>query len=122
MLTMLLYGVSAVLLLQLIILPLLLIGLIRIFPAEIVYLTFQQLTPWCLAGPTAYLLTAWICLEPQWKQKIMNTIPGIIALSFFLLKVRSGAYQSFNPYLILLAAVAFFFSFYSTARFKEGIQ
>jgi hypothetical protein len=122
MLTMLLYGVSVVLLLLLVTLPLLLAGLSRIFPAEIVCSAFQQLTPWFLAGPAAYLITAWICLEPQWKQRILNVIPGIIALSFFLMPARSGAYQPLDLYLVLLIAMAFSFAFHSTARFKEGVQ
>lgn len=122
LLTMLLYGVSVILLLSLVTLPLLLIGLSRNFPAEIVCSAFRQLTPWFLAGLTAYLLTSWICLEPQWKQRILNVIPAIIAISLFLLRAKSGGHQPFIPYLILLVAVAFSFAFYSTGRFKEGVQ
>ncbi|MDR3219242.1 MAG: hypothetical protein LBU22_09780 [Dysgonamonadaceae bacterium] len=122
LLTMLLYGVTAVLSLLLITLPILLLGLGQRFPSEIVWTGFQQLAPWFLAGPAAYLIAAWICLEPQWKQRILTVIPGIIALSFFFLRAKSGAYQPFDLYLILLVIVAFFFAFYSTARFKEGVQ
>jgi hypothetical protein len=122
MLTMLLYGVSVVLLLLIITMPLLLTGLSRTFPAEIVCSAFRQLTPWFLAGPAAYLLTAWICLEPLWKQKMLNAVSGIIALSFFLLPAVSGAYRPFIPCLIFFVVAAFFFAFYSAARFKEGVQ
>ncbi|MDR0833989.1 MAG: hypothetical protein LBN93_07410 [Candidatus Symbiothrix sp.] len=121
-LTMLLYGFGVVLLLSFVTLALLLLGLSRRFPAEIVGTTFQQLLPWFLAGPAAYLIASWICLEPQWKQRILNIIPGIIALSFFFLRAKSGAYQPFDPYLTGLVIVAFSFAFYSTTRFKEGIQ
>jgi hypothetical protein len=122
LLTMLLYGLGVILLLLLVTLPALLLILSRTFPAEIVYTAFQQLLPWFLSAPAAYLITAWICLEPQWKQRILNAIPGMIALSFFFLQTKSGAYQPFNPFLILLIAGAFCFAFYSTARFKEGVQ
>jgi len=122
MLTMLLYGVAVVALLLVVSMPLLLWGLSRRFPSEIVCVAFQQLLPWFLAGFAAYVITSWICLEPQWKQRIYNVIPGILFLSFFLLSAKSGAYQPFLPFLIVAVIVSFFFSFYSTARFKEGVQ
>ena len=120
LLTMLLYGVGVTTLLLLLTLPALLWGLSRQFPAEIVHAAFQQLAPWFLAGPAAYLLTAWVCLEPQWKQRIPNVIPGILFLSLFLLKGMSGAYLSFEPYLIVAVGASFWFPFYSVMRFKEG--
>jgi hypothetical protein len=120
--TMLLYGFGVVLLLSFLTLGLLLLGLSKYFPAEIVGASFQQMLPWFLAGPAAYLITSWICLEPQWKRRILNAIPGIITLSCFFWKAKSGAYQPFDPYLTGLIIAAFSFAFYSTARFKEGIQ
>jgi hypothetical protein len=122
LLTMLLYGFSVVLLFVLITLPALLFGLGRYFPPEIVGASFGNVFPWFLAGFASYLLASWICLEPQWKQRILNLIPGICVLSFFFLRVKSGAYQPFDPYLGGFVILAFFFSFYSTARFKEGVQ
>jgi len=119
---MLLYGIAIVALLVLVSLPLLLWGLSRHFPAEIVRTSFQQLFPWFLAGPAAYLITSWVCLEPQWKQRVMNIVAALLFLSFFLLQAKSGAYGPFLPYLIVALMVSFFFSFYSTARFKEGVQ
>ncbi|MDR1610350.1 MAG: hypothetical protein LBS08_02430, partial [Candidatus Symbiothrix sp.] len=122
LLTMLLYGAGVIALLLLVTLPVLLWGLSRQFPAEIVCAAFRQLTPWFLAGPAAYLIAAWVCLEPQWKQRTMNVIPGVLFLSLFLLKGLSGAYRSFEPYLIVALIVSFSFPFYSAARFKEGVQ
>ena len=122
LLTMLLYGVAVVGLLLLVTLPMFLWILSWQFPAEIVHAAFQQLLPWSLAGLAAYLIAAWVCLEPHWTQRILNVVPGIIFLSLFLLKAKSGAYQIFELYLIVALIVSFFFSFYSTARFKEGVQ
>ena len=122
LLTMLLYGVAVLAILLLVTLPLLLWGLSRYLPAEVVCAGYQQLTPWFLAGPTAYLMTSWICLEPQWKQRIMNVVPALLFLSFFLLSAKSGAFRPFEPCLIVALIVSFFFPFYSTARFKEGVQ
>jgi hypothetical protein len=122
LLTMLLYGFGVVLLFVLVTLPVLLLGLSRHFPGEIVYASCGNLLPWFLAGLASYLLASWICLEPQWKQRILNAIPGICVLSFFLMRAKSGAYQPLDPYLAGFVVVAFFFAFYSTARFKEGVQ
>jgi hypothetical protein len=122
MLTMLAYGVGVVLLFVLITLPLLLLGLSQSFPPEIVWAAFQNVLPWFLAGFVSYLVAAWICIEPQWKQRILNAIPGICLLSFFFIHAKSGAYQPFDPYLIGAVIVVSFFAFYSTTRFKEGVQ
>jgi hypothetical protein len=122
LLTMLCYGISIILLFILIILPVLLLGLSIYFPAEIVHAAFYRILPWFLAGLAAYLITSWVCLEPQWKQRILNGIPGISALSYFIISTKSGSYQPFIPYLLGFVIIAFFFSFYSTIRFKEGVQ
>jgi len=122
LLTMLLYGIAVIALLLLVSISLLLWGLSLRFPVEVVCVAFQQLLPWFFAGLAAYLTTSWICLEPQWKQRIFNVIPGLLFLSLFLLSVKSGAYLPFMPFLIVVIIVSFFFSFYSTERFKEGVQ
>jgi hypothetical protein len=122
LLTMLIFGFGVVFLFVVLTLALLLWGLNHYFPAEIVQASFWNLSPWFLAGLASYLLASWVCFEPQWKQRILNAIPGICVLSFFFLRAKSGAYQPFDPYLAGFVVVAFFFSFYSTARFKEGVQ
>ena len=122
LLTMLLYGIAVIALLLLVSLPFLLWGLSLSFPREIVYAAFQQLVPWFLAGPAAYLLAVWVCLEPQWKQRIMNVIPGLLFLSLFFFSAKSGAYSPFDPFLTAAFIVSFFFPFYSAIRFKEGVQ
>jgi len=122
LLTMLLYGIVVIGILLFVSLPLLMWGLSQHFPKEIVCASFQQTLPWFLAGLAAYVITSWVCLEPQWKQRILNIIPGLIFLSLFFLDAKSGTYAFFVPYLIGAIIISFFFSFYSTARFKEGVQ
>lgn len=119
---MLLYGFSVSALLLGFTLPALLLGLSRYFTSEIICAVFWNILPWFIAGWMAYLLTAWICLEPLWKLRIPGIIAGICTLSFFFIQAKSGAYQPFVPYLIVCIFLAFSFSFYSVARFKEGIQ
>ncbi|MDR2086702.1 MAG: hypothetical protein LBP72_05955 [Dysgonamonadaceae bacterium] len=119
---MLLYGFSVAGLLQFLTLSGLLLGLSFLFTTEIVYVVFWKLLPWFIAGWAAYLLTAWVCLEPLWKRRISNMIAGICVLSFFFIQSKSGAYQPFIPYLATFVLIAFSFPFYSVMRFKEGIQ
>ena len=122
LLIMLLYGISVIAVLLTVTSLILLWGISSNFPTEIVRDVFQQLTQWFLAAPAAYLMTAWICLEPRWKQRIMNIIPAFLFLSLFLINAKSGAFRYFDFFLIVALIVSFFFPFYSTARFKEGIQ
>ncbi|MDR1437036.1 MAG: hypothetical protein LBI65_02840 [Candidatus Symbiothrix sp.] len=119
---MLLYGFSVTGLLILFTLPGLLLGLSLYFPPEIVCAAFWNILPWFIAGWMTYLLTAWICLEPLWKLRIPGAVAGICALSLFFIDAKSGAYRPFIPYLAGCIVLAFSFSFYSVARFKEGIQ
>jgi hypothetical protein len=116
------YGFAVLSLLLFITLPALLLGLSRSFTTEIVHAAFWNILPWFIAGPAAYLLTAWICFEPLWKLRIPNIIASMYALSVFLIGAKSGSYQPFIPYLAAFVAVAFSFPFYSVIRFKEGIQ
>ena len=78
--------------------------------------------PWFLAGDVAYLLGAWISFEPAWMQRVLNALPAAGLISFFYMEAPSGAYIPFLPFLIIIVAAAFTFSFVSVARFKNGIQ
>ncbi|MDR1738585.1 MAG: hypothetical protein LBR66_07225 [Candidatus Symbiothrix sp.] len=120
--TMLLYGFLTVLALFTLTLPVLMFYISRILPREVVGMSFAQLLPCFLGGLAAYSITAWICLEPQWKQRILNILPAMVLLSCFYISASSGAYCPFVPYLIALTVVALLFSFISTTRFKEGVQ
>lgn len=122
LLTMLFFGISVIVALMAVTLIILLWGVSRSFPPEIVTDVFMRLTPWFLAAPASYLIIAWACLEPQWKQRIMNIIPALLFLSLFLLKAKSGSFKYFDSFLIAAIVVSFFFPLYSTARFKEGVQ
>jgi hypothetical protein len=118
--TMLLYGLSVTLLFVAASILLLLWGLTPRFPREIVSRTFELILPWFLAGPAAYLTASWICLEPLWKQRILNFTGGACVLSFFFINAKAGACRTLDFWLIAFVAVAFLFPFYSALRFKEG--
>ena len=71
MASMLWYGFSVVLLLCLL-LSLVLAAVVRLFlPSEVVGMMLQQLLPWIVAAVVGYGFTAWVCIEPQWKQRML---------------------------------------------------
>lgn len=92
------------------------------YPREIVSAMCLQTLPWFLSGLCAYLLTAWVCLEPVWRQRILNGAAGAILASPLLLGAPSGGYGPMVPYMIVFTLVCFSFPFHSVARFKQGAQ
>lgn len=92
------------------------------YPAEMVSGMAWRSLPWFLGGLCAYLLTAWVCLEPVWKHRILYAVAGVCMCSLFFLRGPSGAYIPFMPYLIAFTLACFTFPFYSAARFKDGAQ
>jgi hypothetical protein len=97
-------------------------GLQAYFPYEITRWNLAELHPWWWGGVAAYLLTAWVCLEPTWRQRILNGVIAALVLSLFYFKAPSGAYAPLLPYLAALVVVSLSFSFLSLIRFKEGRQ
>lgn len=89
---------------------------------EIIEAFSLKILPWLLGGITSYLLTAWICFEPNWKQRICNTLGSIATLSLFYMSAKSGAYSPLLIVLAIILIVALSFPLYSTSRFKEGVQ
>lgn len=102
---------------------LMLLGIIRYYFAwELMITTFWVSIPWLAGGFAAYLLSAWISLEPNWKQRAFNTLIAGTTLSLFYLEGKQGSYSSFISYLLITLFLFIAFSFYSAARFKEGEQ
>ncbi|MFV0591037.1 MAG: hypothetical protein ACK5M7_06605 [Draconibacterium sp.] len=77
--------------------------------------------PWYLAGLAAYLLAAWVCIEPSWKQRAVNALISGSLLTVFLRTAGSYGYQHFTPALMAVCLLAMLFPFYSVFRFKEGV-
>ncbi len=78
--------------------------------------------PWYLAGLAAYLLTAWIALEPTWKHRAVN---GVIALLLLRLYFMAPAPESYNGFLPVLTAVTLSYGLLvmlSLTRFRDGRQ
>lgn len=69
--------------------------------SEMVSRILLTATPWYICGYTAYLLTAWICLEPTWKLRIVNLLIAAGIVRIFFLLDKPEAYNSFLPTLII---------------------
>jgi|AGTN01.1.fsa_nt_gi hypothetical protein len=98
------------------------VGLRNYFSYEIVHWNLHMLLPWLLGGIISYLITAWICMEPVWKQRIFDAVIGVLMVSLFYLKAVPGAYGPLLGYLVVLTIASISFSFYSLIRFKDGEQ
>lgn len=116
------YGIAVLAALYLLTYAVLIAGFSTRYPAEMIAGMGWKSLPWFLAGLCAYLLTAWICLEPVWRYKIGNTLAAVCLGSFFFMAAAAGGYKPFIPYLAIFALLCFAFPFYSAARFKEGAQ
>ncbi len=120
--SMLLYGLMVLSILYILTAVCVLSGLKLYYPPEFISIAFATMLPWFLSGWTAYLLTAWICLEPAWNQRIINGIAAVCGLSFLFIHALSGGYEPFIPVLTVWLILVFTFPFYSASRFKDGIQ
>jgi len=120
--TMLLFGIICLLFIYIISLLVLCLGLNQYFCTEVAAWSLSMTYPWFLGGLIAYLLTAWVCIEPVWRQRIFNTIIALLIISLFYFDEMPEAYNPFMPYLIVLIIVSSTFGFYSLIRFKDGEQ
>jgi hypothetical protein len=122
MLLMLAFGVGSLAVLFLATYVTIAVGLGAYFPTEIVQWNLSAVAPWLWGGIAAYLLAAWACLEPVWRQRVFDALIACGLLALFYFDVTPGAYAPFLPGLIILIALSVSFSFYSLIRFKDGEQ
>ena len=119
---MLLAGVIQLLVIFLVQYIVLWIYLKQIIAAELVSRILLTASVWYIGGLALYLLTAWICLEPTWKIRIINLLltAGIIRILF--LQDTPEAYNGFLLSLIIFTLLCTVLSLRSVIRFKEGCQ
>jgi hypothetical protein len=120
--SMLLYGTIVCLSLFVCMYLILAITLQSYYAGEMIVAMTWKMIPWLLGGILGYYFTCWICLEPVWRQRVLNTLCAIGGLSLYYMSAKSGGYSSFLPYVLLMVVIGSTFPFYSTARFKEGTQ
>ena len=89
---------------------------------ELVHKIFATAGVWYVAGLMAYLLTAWIVLEPTWKMRIFNAAvaAGLLQLMYFW--DSTCGYGPMVPLIIIWCVALLFFPLYSTWRFRRGCQ
>lgn len=78
--------------------------------------------PWYLAGMAAYLLTAWIALEPTWTRRFIDMVIALLLLRLYFLAPAPEAYNDFLPELTLLTFSYVTLSMLSLTRFRDGRQ
>lgn len=78
--------------------------------------------PWFLAGMAAYLLGAWVILEPTWRLRAVNILMSLLVLRLFFLGEVPHAYDGFLPLLAMLTACTASLSWISVVRFMAGRQ
>ena len=70
----------------------------KFFATELTSRILLTAIPWFTAGITGYLLTAWICLEPTWKRRILNILISAAILRIFFLSSVPESYNCFFTY------------------------
>lgn len=116
------YGLVSLIILFALAYTLLYAGLYHFFCSEVAQWNMAKANPWFLGGLISYLLASWVCIEPVWKQRILNSIIALISVWVFYFDETAEAYSPFIGYLILLVIAGISFSFYSLIRFKDGEQ
>lgn len=93
-----------------------------VLPSEIICSMLQQHLPWLASGIAAYGFTAWVCIEPQWKQRVCNAVIAVAGMSVLFVSLAAGAYIHFLLAMLVIMIVALLAPIYSCARFKDGIS
>lgn len=119
---MLLYGTSMLCVTYLVSLGMIGICFDAVVARELFARVMLTALPWYVAGQAAYFLTAWVCLEPTWKRRILNMLVGMGVLRVFFLAQAPEAYNAFLPWLALYTLLLSLLAMLSVYRFKTGEQ
>lgn len=120
--SLLLFGISTVLAIQLFTTISLVVVLSFYYPTEFIYATLMQFLPYALAGLAGYLFVAWVVLEPVLKRRLINLTYALIALLTYIIGGEGDHYIYALPYLATIIGVALVCSLFSAVRFKDGAQ
>lgn len=87
---------------------------------ELVMRILLTALPWYIAGFTAYLFTAWICLEPGWRGRIVAALMAVGVLRIFFLSDVPQANDSMLWLFLAYTAGIVCLPFLSVRRFRDG--
>lgn len=93
---------------------------IKFYPCEISFSAAYVMVVWSLAGMQAYMLTAWICLEPSFARRIVYVIVSASMLRVFFLSDEPGAYSHFLIPMLIVLLLSSSLPFIAVRRLKEG--
>lgn len=119
---MLLYGTAALAVVYAVSLGMVALRFETAVARELTHRVLLTALPWYLAGWAAYFLTAWVCLEPAWKRRILNLLVAAGLLRIYFLAPAPEAYNAFLPGLTLFTLLLSLLSLLSVYRFKTGEQ
>lgn len=94
----------------------------QVVAPEFVSRILLSAAPWYLAGMAGYAFTAWICIEPAWKQRVVLWLFSVAFLRLYYLVPYPEAYNRLLPLALLLSLLPLTFAWLSVLRFKEGKQ
>lgn len=121
-LAMLLYGLLALIVCFAMSFILMRLSMQPILPPELIKHVLLSSLPWFTAGIAAYLLGAWVILEPTWKRRIAYILLSALLLRIFFVSETPEAYNQFMPWLALLTLLCASLSWLSVHRFIDGQQ
>lgn len=89
---------------------------------ELMHRVLLTALPWHLAGIAAYLLVAWLLLEPTWKLRLFGALLAAALLHLYFLAPAPEACNAFLPALTLWTLLLALLVWHAVARFREGRQ
>ena len=94
----------------------------RLLALELTARAMITAVPWWAAGLTLYMLTAWICLEPTWRRRVLYLLMTAGVARMFFLSDVPRAYDGMLPWMAALWLFSLLLPLLSVDRFKQGCQ
>lgn len=94
----------------------------RLLAPELTARAMMTAVPWWAAGLTLYMLTAWICLEPTWRRRVLYLLMTAGVARMFFLSDVPRAYDGMLPWIAALWLFSLLLPLLSVDRFKQGCQ
>lgn len=94
----------------------------KYFATEIVKSIFSTIFPWYMAGISSYVLIAFICLEPTWRNRVVYSLITIAIADVFLLSDFPESYSKIWYITVAIFLIVLPLPMLSIKRFKKGLQ
>lgn len=94
----------------------------QVLAPELVGNILGTLLPWYSAGIAAYLLGAWVILEPTWKLRIAEILMSVLLLKVWFMGGVPCAFGGFLHVMLLFTLCSASLAWLSVFRFVAGRQ